>query len=161
MAKNKWAVRLGRAGGKARAAALDPARRSEIAKKASDKYWGKTKFARVEDHLIPHFTEKGEFLAWVRSAKKGDQAVYFSGELAAFRQTAGQRIVELERLADGAKPSSPRPAGEAVEIDTLRSRMDLAASVSGLAGTGLLHLTQKRNDEGGGWFYIATRTGNR
>ena len=153
-------MKLGRLGGKARAAALGPKRRSEIAKKASDKAWGKTKFARVEEHLVPHFTEKGEFLAWLRGAKKGDQAIYFIGELAAFRQISGARIVELERLADAARPSHPRPPGETVEIDMLRSRMDLASSVSGLAGTGLLHLTQKRNEDAG-WFYLATRTGTR
>ena len=161
MAKNQWAVKLGRRGGKARAAALSPARRSEIARTAVAVRDGKKKFARVEDHLVPHFTEKGEFLAWVRTAKNGDQAVYFVGELASFRQISGPRILELERLADGARPSHPRPPGEAVEIDMLRSRMDLASSVSGLAGTGLLHLTQKRNEEGGGWYYLATRRGAR
>jgi hypothetical protein len=161
MAKNAWAVKLGRLGGKARAAALDPARRSEIAKKAIAKRWGKTKFARVDGLLVPHFTEKGGFLAWVRGAKRGDQAVYFTGELASFRQTAANRIVELERLSDGARPSQPRPAGEAVEIDMLRAQMELAASVSGLASSRLLHLTQKRNRKGEGWHYIATRTGAR
>lgn len=160
MAKNGWAVKLGRLGGKARAAALNPERRSEIAKTAIAKRWGKTKYARVEEHLVPQYSQKGEFLAWMRTAKKGDQAIYFIGELASFRQTAGQKIVELERLADGAKPSSPRPPGEAVEIDMLRSSMDLASSVSALAGTGLLHLTQKRNEDFG-WFYLATRTGAR
>lgn len=161
MAKNEWAVKLGRRGGQARAAALDPARRSEIARTAIAKRWGKKKFARVEEHLVPHFTEKGEFLAWLRKARKGDQAVYFVGELAAFRQISGARIVELERLADSARPSRPRPPGEGVEVEMLRARMDLAASVSAIAGTGLLHLTQKRNEEGGGWFYIATRTAAR
>lgn len=161
MAKNAWAVKLGRRGGKARAAALTPARRSEIAKTAVAVRDGKKKFARVEELLLPHFTDKGEFLAWVRLARKGDKAVYFIGELAAFRQSAAARIVELERLCDAARPSQPRPPGEAMEIDMLRSRMDLASSVSGLASTGLLHVTQKRNAEGGGWHYIATRTGSR
>lgn len=45
--KNPAAVALGRLGGtkggKARAAALSPKRRSEIARKAAEKRWGKTK----------------------------------------------------------------------------------------------------------------------
>ena len=160
MAKNGWAVKLGRLGGKARAAALDPARRSEIAKKAIAKRWGKTKYARVEEHLVPQYNQKGEFLAWMRTAKKGDQAIYFIGELATFRQVSGARIVELEKLADSARPSHPRPPGEAVEIDMLRGYMEIASCVSGLASAGLLHLTQKRNEDAG-WFYLATRTGTR
>lgn len=161
MAKNEFAVGLGRLGGKARAAALDPERRSEIARKAIAKRWGKAKFERVEELLVPRFTEKGSFLAWVRVARKNDQAVYFVGELAAFRQNAAARIVDLERLADGARPSHPRPPGEAVEIDMLRSSMDIAACVSNLASTGFLHLTQRRNTTGEGWLYLATRTGER
>ena len=39
--KNKAAVELGRKGGKARAANMTPERRSEIAKKAAAKRWGK------------------------------------------------------------------------------------------------------------------------
>ena len=42
----------------------------------------------------------------------------------------------------------------------LRESLDLASSVSAIANTGLLHLTQKRNEDFG-WFYIATRTGAR
>ncbi len=37
--KNKAAVELGRKGGKARAAKMTPARRSEIARKAAAKRW--------------------------------------------------------------------------------------------------------------------------
>jgi hypothetical protein len=159
MAKNPWAVKLGRKGGKARAASLDPARRSEIAKLAVTVRMGKKKYVRVEEHLVPQFTDKGEFLAWVRAAKSGSRAVYFVGDLATFRQVSAQRIVELERLSDGARPSHPRPSGEAMEIDLLRARMDLASSVSALAGTGLLLLTQKRTGEAGIWHYLATRTG--
>ncbi len=39
--KNKAAVELGRKGGKARAEKMTPERRSEIAKKAAAKRWGK------------------------------------------------------------------------------------------------------------------------
>ena len=39
--KNKAAVELGRKGGKARAQKMTPERRSEIAKKAAEKRWGK------------------------------------------------------------------------------------------------------------------------
>lgn len=160
MAKNPWAVKLGRRGGQARAAVLTPERRSQIAKLAVAVRDNKQKFARVEGRLVPQFTEKSEFLAWLRTAKKGDQATYFIGELAAYRQTAAARIVELEKLSDKARPSHPRPPAEAVEIELLRSRLDLAASVSSIAQTGLLHLTQKRHEEFG-WYYVATRTGAR
>ncbi len=39
--KNKAAVELGRKGGKARAAKMTPEQRSEIARKAAQKRWGK------------------------------------------------------------------------------------------------------------------------
>ncbi len=40
--KNKAAVELGRKGGKARAAKMTPAQRSEVAKKAAAKRWSKS-----------------------------------------------------------------------------------------------------------------------
>ena len=149
-------------GGAASVLLLDSKQRQARARKAAQKRWGKLEFVRVAKQLTPSFIEKGAFLVWARAAKHGEQAVYFMGELATFRQTAPQRIVELERLADDSTPALPRPPGEAIEIDLLRSQLELSSSVSAMATAGVFHLTQKRADDGSGkWAYLATKSGVR
>lgn len=144
-------------GGKARARALSAQRRREISAKANTKRWHGNEFVEVEKKLTRKFDNRGDFMAWIRRADHGEVAIYFVGELAHFRQEAPLRLRELESLADAAKPSKPRPPGEAIEMENLRNQLELAQSVSLLAESKLLHLTQKRRPEGGS-FYIATRT---
>jgi hypothetical protein len=106
---------------------------------------------------LPAMRDKGAFLDWARSAKPGQTVVYFTGELAQFRATAPQRILQLQRLADQARPAAPRPPGEAIELARLQDAIELIQAATTLQQSETVALTQRRSADGKGWMYCATR----
>lgn len=98
-----------------------------------------------------------QFLAWLRDAKVGAQALYHRGSLAHYRKDAPLRLIHLERLQDEAKPASPRPRSEAVEIEQIRMHLELLTTVTQMAEADLVHLVQRRAMEEGQSVYYAVK----
>lgn len=102
-------------------------------------------------------TTREAFLSWLRAAKPGDMSLYFRGELASFRASAPARIVALQAKSDAARPSQPRPAAEGLEIDRLQTALDLLSSIFAMRDAGMISPTQRRNVDGAGMIYYATK----
>ncbi len=105
-----------------------------------------------------------ELQDWIvdRSAKL--TAIYFRGNLAAWRYDAALRMRKLEALQDQARPSRPRPPKEAEELVSLQRTMDLCRMVAYFASPSVasVYLAQKRDpDDPEGMIYLATKTPKR
>lgn len=101
------------------------------------------------------------FIDWLREAKPGAQALYHRGSIAHYRKDAPARLVELQRLADAAKPAHPRPVSESVEMQQIQDRLELIATVTQMEQAGLVRLIQRRQVEGGegNFIYLAIKKG--
>lgn len=106
--------------------------------------------------------DRPEFEAWLRKAKPGQVCLYHVGSVAHYRAEGTDRLLLLQRLADDAKPSKPRPPAEAIEMRQLQAKMDLLSAVSTAADADQVHLSQRRSVEGEGrWIYYATKRWRR
>lgn len=96
---------------------------------------------------------------WLADRDGKLSAVYFHGNLSAWRYSAAIQIRKLEKLQDAARPSRPRPSSEAVMLDTLQRTMELCRAVSQLAdpAVGMLYLAQRKAEHEDEYFYICTR----
>lgn len=92
-----------------------------------------------------------EFQAWIRSELHIPEIIYFTGDMAQFRKTAGRQIKALAKIR---RPT----AAEAYRLDAIRGQLDLCDEARWHARHGNVHLTQKRG--GSGWVYFARRTRN-
>lgn len=109
----------------------------------------------------PYMRTKDAFTDWVKTAKKGDTAVYFTGSIVHFRDEAPRRMVELQRLADQAPVKKPRPAVERLELARLQATRELLTQVDLFYRKDLITLGQRRDLGGIGTSYLAIRKGNR
>ena len=98
--------------------------------------------------------------AWITDRSAKLTAIYFRGNLAAWRHDAALRMRKLEALQDQARPSKPRPPKEAEELTMLQRTMDLCRMVAYFASPSVasVNLAQKRDpDDPEGWVYLATK----
>jgi hypothetical protein len=111
---------------------------------------------------VAHKVEtREEFLRWLSAAKPGATALYHEGSVANYRKDAPLRLTELQRLADDAKPSHPRPAAESVEMQQIQDHIELIQTVTNMAQTDMVRLIQRRTVEGreGEFIYYAIKKG--
>jgi hypothetical protein len=101
---------------------------------------------------------RDEFIAWLRDAKAGSQALYHRGSLAHYRKDAPTRLLHLQKLSDDAKPAHPRPPGEAIEMQQIQDRIELIQTVTQMQEAQLVSLIQRRSVEAEGEFiYLAIK----
>lgn len=102
-------------------------------------------------------TNRNDFATWCRESKRQTKVAYFRGVLSQFRFDAPRRLVQLQGLADEAKPSRPRPQSEAVEAAKLRETLDLLELVTLLHDAKSIELVQHRLADGTGATYYAVK----
>lgn len=108
---------------------------------------------------IPKITSRESAIEWLQNTQPGDQASYFTGSLAQFREDAQPRIVELQRRIDQAPAKSPRPTIERMEVADLQKQMDLIAHIDRLHTQQLITLVQRRDQVTQEIIYLAVKKG--
>lgn len=95
--------------------------------------------------------------AWVRTAKRGQRVVYFTGNLAQFRSDASKEVVTLQARGDEKPSGNGITAAERVRMTTMQVRLAMLAAVSTLQNAGMIDLTQLRMSDGAGFTYYAVK----
>lgn len=95
--------------------------------------------------------------AWVRTARRGQRVVYFTGNLAQFRSDASKEVVTLQARGDEKASGNGITAAERLRLTTLQVRLAMLAAVSTLQNAGMIDLTQLRMSDGTGFTYYAVK----
>ena len=108
---------------------------------------------------LGHFVDTpDEMRAWVRSAKRGQRVVYFTGNLAEFRDDAPKQIVKLQAKGDEKISGNGLSAAERVKLTGLQNRLRLLTDINTMQLAGLIDLTQAHiGAEFGGFTYYAVK----
>lgn len=109
----------------------------------------------------PKINSEASLQHWLSTAKTNDQAAYFTGSLAQFREDAQPRIVELQRLADRADAKSPRPAVEHYEVLETQKKLDMLELINILVEQNVITLVQRRDQISQEIIYLIVKKGKR
>lgn len=105
---------------------------------------------------VPLIETADELVEWMRNRKGTRRCCYFIGDLSTFNYEASRRLTELQRRADKANRTKPRPAKESTEMDTIQKRQERIRMARYFGEKDLLLLSQTRLGSGK-FAYIATR----
>lgn len=111
----------------------------------------------IEARSAPALKSSDEMRLWLASARPGQRAVYFRGDLTQWRHDTSKRLVALQAIVDSARSEYERKARERAELQSIQDTRDLLDAVDTAQRRAIVSLVQERLSDGAGAVYYAVR----